>query len=112
MTSKKTAKMNIDELNMTSGRLVKDFRALMSDAEDLLKATASHDEGPISAIRSKVLETLSSAKENFVNAEHALAEKGSELTENANEFVHRKPWEAVGVAAGVGLLIGLLISRR
>ena len=39
-------------------------------------------------------------------------EKAKVVAESADEFVHRNPWEAVGVAAGLGLLIGLFIRRR
>lgn len=92
--------------------LVADFKALIADAENLIKATANQEEGPLSAIRSKTMETLNSAKENFSEIEGTLTDKAKEVADTADEFVHRSPWQAVGVAAGLGLLIGLLISRR
>ena len=41
-----------------------------------------------------------------------MIEKAKVAAEGADDFVHRNPWEAVGVAAGLGLLIGLFIGRR
>jgi len=41
-----------------------------------------------------------------------LTDKAKVVAEGADEFVHRNPWEAVGVAAGLGLLVGLFIGRR
>ena len=113
MTAKKTS-VDLDqhELAIDSEQLIGDFRALMADAEALITATAGQEDGVIASIRSKALETLSSAKENFSNAEDSLVNKAKVVAESTDDFVHRNPWEAVGVAAGLGLLIGLFIRRR
>ena len=111
MTAKKL-KPTHEEVQINSENLIGDFKALMADAENLIKATASHDDGPIGAIRSKALDTLNSAKESLSAVEGTLTEKAKVVAEGADEFVHRNPWEAVGVAAGLGLLIGLFIRRR
>ena len=95
-----------------SDQLIGDFKALMADAEALIKATASHEDGAVASIRSKALDTLTNAKENLSLLEGPLSEKAKLVAEGADDFVHRKPWEAVGVAAGLGLLIGLLIRRH
>jgi len=41
-----------------------------------------------------------------------LADKAKAAAVSTDDFVHRNPWEAVGVAAGLGLLIGLFIRRH
>ena len=92
-------------------QLIGDFKALMADAEALIKATASHD-GAIASIRSKAIDTLSNAKENLSQLEGTVSDKAKVIAESTDDFVHRNPWEAVGVAAGLGLLIGLLIRRH
>jgi len=113
MTTKKEAeKQDKEEAVISSDQLMGDFKALMADAEALIKATASHEEGPISSICSKALETLTNAKETLSNAQGPFTEKAKVVAEGADEFVHRNPWEAVGVAAGLGLLLGLFIRRR
>ena len=111
MTAKKSTTVR-HEVQINSESLIGDFKALMADAEDLIKATASHEDGPLSAIRSKALDALNNAKDSLSAAEGTLTEKAKEVAEGADEFVHRNPWEAVGVAAGLGLLIGLFIRRR
>ncbi len=111
MTAKKSTTVH-HEVQINSESLIGDFKALMADAEDLIKATASHEDGPLSAIRSKALDALNNAKDSLSAAEGTLTEKAKEVAEGADEFVHRNPWEAVGVAAGLGLLIGLFIRRR
>jgi ElaB/YqjD/DUF883 family membrane-anchored ribosome-binding protein len=111
MTAKKTISTH-EETRIDSENLIGDFKALMADAEDLIKATAGNDDGPLSAIRSKALDTLNNAKESLSSVEGTVTEKAKVVAERADEFVHRNPWEAVGVAAGLGLLIGLFIRRR
>lgn len=111
MTAKKSTTTH-EETQINSEHLIGDFKALMADAEDLIKATASHEEGPLSAIRSKALDTLNIAKESLSSVEGTVTEKAKVVAERTDEFVHRNPWEAVGVAAGLGLLVGLFIRRR
>jgi ElaB/YqjD/DUF883 family membrane-anchored ribosome-binding protein len=45
-------------------------------------------------------------------AQDALVEKGKIAAQATDDYVHEKPWHAVGIAAGVGLVVGLLIGRR
>ena len=110
MTAKKSSATH--EEAQISSHLISDFKALMADAEELIMATASHEDGPLSAIRSKALDTLNNAKESLSSVEGTVTEKAKVVAERADEFVHRNPWEAVGVAAGLGLLIGLFMRRR
>ncbi len=93
-------------------QLIGEFKALMADAEALIKATEDHPDGAIASIRTKALETIAGAKESLSGIEGRLEDKAKELATGADDFVHRNPWEAVGVAAGLGLLIGLFIRRR
>ena len=111
MTAKKSTTVH-EGLQINSENLIGDFKALMADAEDLIKATASHNDGPLGEIRSKAMETLNSAKESLSSVEGTVTEKAKVVAERTDEFVHRNPWEAVGVAAGIGLLVGLFIRRR
>ena len=96
----------------SADQLIGEFKSLMADAEALIKATEDHPSETISSIRNKALETISGAKASLSNLEGTLTEKAKVVAEGADDFVHRNPWEAVGVAAGLGLLIGLFIRRR
>lgn len=92
--------------------LISEFKSLMADAEALIKATEDHPGAAVSSIRNKALETLAGAKESLSGVEGKMLDKAKVAAEGADDFVHRNPWEAVGVAAGLGLLIGLFIGRR
>ena len=93
-------------------QLIVEFKSLMADAEALIHATEGHADGTLGSIRSKALETIAGAKESISGFEGAITDKAKAVAEGADDFVHRNPWEAVGVAAGLGLLIGLFIRRR
>ncbi len=101
-----------EDTSSSTDHLIGEFKALLADAEALIHATEGHHEGAIGTIRAKALETLEGAKESLSSVEGQLAQKAKAAADGADEFVHRKPWEAVGVAAGLGLLIGLFIGRR
>lgn len=113
MTTKKSEQVRDPEARVASAdQLVSEFKTLMADAEALIKATEDHSSETISSIRNKALETIAGAKASLSNLEGPLTEKAKVVAEGADDFVHRNPWEAVGVAAGLGLLIGLFLRRR
>ena len=78
----------------------------------MLFRSHDHPGETIANLRDKALETISGAKEKIASLEEGLADKAKDVAAGADEFVHRNPWEAIGVAAGLGILIGLLIRRR
>lgn len=101
-----------DDKSSGAEQLIGEFKSLMADAEALIKATEDHPGETIGSIRNKALETLAGAKESLSGIEGKMLDKAKVAAESADDFVHRNPWEAVGVAAGLGLLIGLFIGRR
>jgi len=113
MSTKKVDHSDLrDDKQLDSENLITEFKTLMADAEALIKATEDHPGAAISSIRNKALETLAGAKESISGIEGKFLDKAKVAAEGADDFVHRNPWEAVGVAAGLGLLIGLFIGRR
>ena len=99
-------------IDTSKEQLVRDFKILVADAESLLKATAGQSGEAVAAMRAKVGESLAVAKVKLTEAEQLALEKAKAAAAATDEYVHEHPWHAVGVAAGVGLVIGLLIGRR
>lgn len=93
-------------------RLVGDFKNLVADAEELLKATASQAGDKIGVARQKIEQSLIEGKKALADAEKTLLAKSKECAEIADDYVRENPWTAVGVAAGVGLVLGLLIRGK
>ncbi|MCX7158170.1 MAG: DUF883 family protein [Proteobacteria bacterium] len=93
-------------------KLVTDLKVLVGDTEELLKATAGQAGEKIAVARERIQASLAVYKDKLMDAEQALREKTKEAARATDEYVHDHPWQAVGVAAGVGFLLGLLVSRR
>ncbi len=85
---------------------------VVADAEELLRATASQAGEKVSAARERIQASLAAAKVKLTEAERALLEKSKLAAKAADEYVRENPWQAVGIAAAAGLVLGVLISRR
>ena len=95
-----------------TAQLLNDFKALVVDAEALLQATADQGGEAVAQIRAQAQDSLAQAKTNLMDVQDELTAKAKVVAADADAYVHEKPWQSVGIAAGLGLLIGLLISRR
>jgi ElaB/YqjD/DUF883 family membrane-anchored ribosome-binding protein len=78
----------------------------------LLKATAGQTGERIEKVRARAEESLRTARNRMQIAGKAAQESATEAVQSVNEQVHQNPWTAVGIAAGVGLVIGILLGRR
>lgn len=95
----------------TKEKLVQDLRIVVEDAEELLKATAGQAGEKVAALRERIQGNLAVAKERLADAERAVAERARMAAKATDDYVQENPWRAVGIAAGVSLLVGMLISR-
>lgn len=100
------------DMGKLSDDLISDFKVVVADAEALLKATANQGGEKLAEVRAKAEESLKVAKARMADAQEALLAKTKEAAQATDVFVHENPWKAVGISAGVGLVIGLLIGRR
>ncbi|MGQ9724352.1 MAG: DUF883 family protein [Tepidimonas sp.] len=93
-------------------KLVADLKMVVADAEELLAATAQSTGEKVAQLRERLQENLRSARDRLADAEAILRERTREVAKATDHYVHEHPWKAIGVAAGIGLLFGLLIGRR
>jgi ElaB/YqjD/DUF883 family membrane-anchored ribosome-binding protein len=88
------------------------MKAVIGDAEELLKATAGAAGDRVAAARARAEETLKAARAKLATMDDAVIERAKDAARATDDYVHEHPWGAVGVAAVAGLLLGVLISRR
>ncbi|MBS1160482.1 MAG: Protein of unknown function ElaB [Proteobacteria bacterium] len=93
-------------------KLVSDLKAVVSDAEDILRATAGAAGEKVGELRVRIEGRLRDAKERLADAEAIIVDKTKAAARATDDFVHDQPWKAVGVAAALGLALGVLIGRR
>jgi len=97
---------------VTKEQLIADFSVVVADAEALLRATANQGGEKLAEVRAKAEESLKVVKARMAEAQEALLVKTRAAAKATDVYVHENPWNAVGVAAAVGVLIGFLIGRR
>ena len=100
-----------DGAEVSKEKLMQDLRVVVSDAEELLRATASQAGDKMSAARERIQDNLATAKEHLAVAQQNVAAKAKQAARVTDEYVQENPWRAVGIAAGAGLIVGMLISR-
>jgi ElaB/YqjD/DUF883 family membrane-anchored ribosome-binding protein len=98
--------------DVSKQKLVADLKVVVADAEELLRATASQAGEKVSVARERIQASLATAKVKLGEAERALLEKTKEAARVTDDYVRDNPWQAVGIAAVAGLVLGILISRR
>ncbi|MPZ77841.1 MAG: DUF883 family protein [Deltaproteobacteria bacterium] len=96
----------------TKEKLINDLKNLVSDAEELLKATTSQAGEKVAAARQRIEQSLIEGKKALADAEKVVLERSKECAEIADDYVRENPWSAVAIAGAVGLLVGVLIRRN
>ncbi len=93
-------------------KLVAELRAMVEDAEELLKATASQT-GEIAAIaRARIEKSLKAVKSRLLAAESSVILHTREGAKAADQYVHANPWQSIGISACAGVIVGMLIRRQ
>ena len=101
-----------DITSVQKDKLMGDLRVVIADAEELLRMTADQAGESAADIRSRVQAKMNQAKADLINLQEAAVAKAKAAGHATDEFVHENPWKSIGIAAGVGLVVGLLIGRR
>ena len=101
-----------NDTDVSREKLASDLRIVVADAEELLRATAGQMGEKAVIARERIQESLRAAKDKLSRAEEAVVDKTKAAARATDDYVHEHPWGAVGIAAAVGLVIGMLISRR
>jgi ElaB/YqjD/DUF883 family membrane-anchored ribosome-binding protein len=92
--------------SFNGGKIAEDLRTLVSDAEALLRTTANATPGE--ELQERAQATLREMRLRL----SALEEQVRERARDVDSYVRDNPWQAVAVAGGVALLLGLIMGRR
>jgi ElaB/YqjD/DUF883 family membrane-anchored ribosome-binding protein len=89
-----------------------EIKSLIADVEDLVAKIADLNDADITRVRGKVQRAIDTAKESIAENADSLRRRAQKAASSADDFVRESPWQAVGIAALVGVLIGLAATRR
>lgn len=95
-----------------SKEAIADFDVVVENADALLNAATQQGSEKLSEVRAKAEESLRVVRASLAEAQAALMTKTKDAAKATDTYVHENTWKAVGIAASVGMVIGLLIGRR
>jgi len=97
---------------VNTDKLVSDLKVVIADAEELLRATASTAGEKVSAARAKMEDSVRVAKVKLAQTQDVMVDQAKAAAQATDDYVHTHPWKAVGFAAAIGVILGMLMSRR
>lgn len=96
----------------TRAKIADEFATAMSEAQEMLQRAASETGDKARDLRSQVENKLLHAKLRLQELEGEAVDRAKNAARATDNYVHDHPWQAVGVAAIVGFVVGLLMNRR
>ena len=99
-------------MRTTREKLVDDFAEMLTEAEDLMKRAASETGDRAKDLRSQVEAKLLAAKSRLQEMQGDALDSAKAAARVTDDYVHDNPWAAIGAAAAVGFIVGLLMNRR
>ena len=99
-------------IEQTRDQIVDQFSSVLSEAENLL-SKATHETGEKAKdLRSQAEARLLSAKLKLQELQSQAVDRAKDAARVTDDYVHENPWQAIGIAAAVGFVAGLLMNRR
>ncbi|MFP5391264.1 MAG: YqjD family protein [Gammaproteobacteria bacterium] len=101
-----------NSLNGSASNVQSDVKTLVRDAQSLLQAAATLTGEKADDLRKRGMDMLDVALGKASQYQGQALEKGKELAQTADVYVKDNPWRTVAAAAGVGLLVGVILGRK
>jgi ElaB/YqjD/DUF883 family membrane-anchored ribosome-binding protein len=89
-----------------------EVRSLIEDVEELIARIADLKDADVARVRGKVQRAVDATKQSLQDGAEAIRDRAQQAASTADDYVRDSPWQAVGIAALVGAIIGILATRR
>src|SRR6202795_2285715 len=89
-----------------------EIKSLIADVEDLMARIADLKDADVVRVRSKVQRAVDATKQSLSDSAETLRRQAREVASTADDYVRESPWQAIGIAALVGAVVGILGPRR
>ncbi|HLS51996.1 MAG TPA: DUF883 family protein [Burkholderiaceae bacterium] len=106
------AKNRTQKIAGKEDQIIDSVKESLDEAETFLREAAAATGEKAGELRERALESLRRSRLALYETQDALVEQGRKAARATDDYVHDNPWQAMGVAAVAGLLLGVLISRR
>ena len=101
-----------DSTENARDKLVDEFSAVLAEAEEMLKRAATETGDKARDLRSQIETKLLRAKLSLQELEGQAVDQAKAAARATDDYVHDNPWQAIGIAAAIGIAVGLLMNRR
>jgi len=108
--SAKESTGNATTPNRASSGIALEFQNFVADVEDLIQSTTSLSGEDLAQARASLHERVVAAKDSIQKISSPLVDRARNGLKGADSYLHDRPWQAMGIAAGVGLIIGYLLG--
>ncbi|RJX33189.1 MAG: DUF883 domain-containing protein [Oxalobacter sp.] len=99
-------------MGQSRDKLMADLRVVVRDAEELLTQAGSQAGEGFKAAKAKMEASLKAAKEELEYVESIAINKAKQVAHTTDDYVKTHPWQSVGMAAAIGVILGFLVSRK
>ena len=89
-----------------------EFHNFIADIEDLVSSMTSLTGEELARAKAKLNERVAAARESISEAGQEISLRARKAAHDTDQYVHENPWQAIGIGAALGLLIGVLVARR
>ncbi|WP_094780113.1 DUF883 family protein [Paraburkholderia ribeironis] len=99
------------QLALGGQKIVEDLRVLLRDSEEMLRLAANVPGEGVGALRSKLGTHVENLQSTLGDAQRNAQRRYRAAAVNTERYVRHNPWRAIGIAAGVGFVLGILTAR-
>lgn len=101
-----------DRMVQHKDQIVSELKSGVDDAEGFLRAAASSTGEKAAELRDKATAALKRASDSLSDLQATVMEKGRDAAILTDDYVHENPWQAIGIGAAIGFLVGVVVARR
>ncbi|HFZ8996849.1 TPA: YqjD family protein [Citrobacter freundii] len=96
----------------TTDHLRAELKSLTDTLEEVLSSSGNKSKEELSKIRDKAERTLKESRNRLGETGDVIAKQTREAAARADDYVRENPWAGVGIGAAVGIVLGMLLTRR
>lgn len=96
----------------TSEQLRAELKSLADTLEEVLSSSTDKSKDEVEKLRTKAQRALKESRTRLSETSDAIARQTREAAARADDYVHEKPWTGIGIGAAVGVVLGVLLTRR
>ena len=98
--------------NTNTSPIDRDLQNVVADTQELLKTMENEGGAQFNAVRERAQSTIANARKTLGDLQKNVQDSARAAVETTDGYVRSNPWQAVGISAAVGAVVGFLISRR